>query len=466
VHPRAAVLAWLAGLLAGGLIASGATPALARPAPLERATSTVTIRLAPPVVTVGEPSAVVVTATPARSGRVFTLQRVEGSVWQPVATATSNAGGRAVMPLDTTVAGSQVLRVVAGAVGALPERSSARVTLRVTAPESCTPTVALVDPDATASARCLAARLDRWRAAGLLGVGQQLNMSSLGRLDPLTELGGRRVSVVGFDLEELALSGTYEYPFLEEGLADLVGLAQQGAVLSASWHATNPHTGGTYSDRRWHDLEAILDPATPEHARFWADADQKIALLARLQDAGVAVVLRPFHEANGGWFWWGHPNPATYKLVWRMLQERVWAAGVHNVVWAYSFNAVTDSGITDPVRLLPTGRVDLAGIDAYDPEAKAGTAADSLPLKGYAGVAGKVRRMAMTEVGPRDSSQGAWNPATITRIARGLTAKPVWALLWFDDLPPNDPLYKRQISSLRGGLSWLDSCPNGYCYLR
>ena len=458
-------MAWLAGLLTGGLIASGATPALARPAPLERTTSTVSVRLAPPVVTVGEPSAVVVTATPARSGRLLTLQRVVGTTWQPVATATCNASGRAVIPLDTAVAGSQVLRVVAGPAGALPGKSSARVTLRVTTPESCTPRVPLVDPDATTSARCLAAGLDRWKAAGLMGVGQQLNMSSIDRLDPLAELGGRRVSVVGFDLEELALSGTYEHPFLEQGLADLIALAQQGAVLNASWHMTNPHTGGPYSDRGWHDLAAVLDPTTPEHARFWADVDQKIALLQRLQDAGVAVVLRPFHEANGGWFWWGRPSPTAYKRVWAMLQDRVWAAGVHNVVWAYSFNAVTDSGVTDPVRLLP-GRVDLAGIDAYDPETARGTAVDAIPLKGYAGVAAKVSRMAMTEVGPRDSLLGAWNPATISTVARGLRSKPVWALLWFDDLPPNDPLYKRQLSSLRGGLSWLASCSNGYCYLR
>ncbi|HEY0904445.1 MAG TPA: glycosyl hydrolase [Marmoricola sp.] len=468
MRPRAAVLAWLAGLLTGGLITSGATPALARPTPLEheRVTTTrttVTMRLSPPVVTVGEPSSVVAVATPVRTGRPFTLQRAVDGVWQPIATAKGDAAGRAVLPLDTSTAGAQVLRVVAEATRSLPRRATTSTRLQVYPPESCRPTVPLVDPGATAAAQCLAARLDRWRAAGLMGVGQQLNVSGRDYLTPLTALGGRRVSVVGFDLEELAAGETYQFP--QPPLDTLVGLTQQGAVLSASWHMPNPHTGGRFDDRAWHDLSALLDPTSAEYARFWADVDAKLELLRRFQDAGVAVVLRPLHEANGGWFWWGKPNPTTYKDLWSALQQRAWDAGVHNVVWAYSFNAVTDSGVTDPVQLLPR-RVDLAGIDAYDPEAARGTSGDAIPLRGYASVAARVKRMAMTEVGPRDSLSGTWNPATITRVARGLSSRPAWALLWFDDLPPNAPLYKRQISSLSGGLRWLDSCPTALCSLR
>jgi hypothetical protein len=460
VRPSAAVKVLLAGLLTGGLIASGATPAHARPLPLERvATKPLTARLAPPVVIAGEPASLVARLTPAGS-RPLTVQTLIDDEWTSLGNATSNGAGRAVVPLDTSVAGNQVLRVVAPAQGNLPVRRSDPVTLKVSDQTACTPKIALVDPLATPAARCLAARLDSWKSAGLMGVGQQLNISNSDYLAPLDALGDRRVSVVGFDLEELAQTGTYEFPFLDRAVDDLTRLAGEGAVLSASWHARNPHTGNGYSDRGWHNLGALLDESTPEYAQFWADFDAKMGLLQRLQDAGTAVVFRPFHEANGNWFWWGHPDPATYKHLWTKMQTRASQDGVHNILWGYSFAAKVGSWIQDPVKLLPA-KVDLAGIDAYDPEAGTANAADKLPLGGWADVAAKVKRMTMTEVGPEKSADGSWNPAVITRAAKTLKSPPLWAMLWFDD-----GAGEKQISSLTGGLSWLDSCPNAFCYLR
>lgn len=461
MRPRAAVLAWLAGLLAGGLIASGATPVSARPAPFERVTTTVTtvtIRLSPPIVTVGEPSSVVALVTPVRAGRSLTLQRVVDGAWQPVATATSDTSGRAVVPLDTSVGGPQVLRLVADAAGALPRTASTTATLQVYPPESCRPRIALVDPAPAPAALCLAARLDRWRAAGLMGVGQQLNVSNRDYLAPLTALGGRPVSVVGFDLEELAAGETYQFP--EPPLDTLAALAHQGVVLSASWHTVNPHTTNPAWDRSWTSLDALLSTTSPEGTRFWADFDTKLELLRRFQDAGVAVVLRPFHEANGGWFWWGKPDPVAYKKLWAMMQQRAWDAGVHNVVWAYSFAARSWSGIRAPETLIPA-RVDLAGIDSYDPEGPKADPQDRLDLTGYTAVARRVKRMALTEVGPEQSATGAWNPAVVSRAAKAVSPPPLWAMMWFDDAAG-----KKQIGSLTGGVRWLSSCVTGLCYLR
>ena len=72
----------------------------------------------------------------------------------------------------------------------------------------CSPTAHPVDTRATGEAICLVTRLDRWRTAGLMGVGQQLNVSSSpdDAFAPVTELEDP-VAVVGFDLEELAKTG-------------------------------------------------------------------------------------------------------------------------------------------------------------------------------------------------------------------------------------------------------------------
>lgn len=436
---------------------SGAAPAPARPQ--ARATTAITARLAAPLVLVGEPATVVARVKPAAAGVTLVVQRLVDDTWTAVGDAVTDRAGQAELALDTSEAGAQSLRVVLPAARARAARTlSPAVRLTVTAGDACSPKIALVDKAATPAARCLAARLDRWKSSGLMGVGQQLNMSSDQYDAPLTALGDRRVSVVGFDLAELAETGTYEYPFLDRALASLIGWAQQGAVLSASWHVDNPHTGGRYDDRSWTALDALLDETSPDGQRFWADFDSKLALFAALQDAGVAVVFRPFHEANGGWFWWGHPKPATYRKLYRMLQRRAWAAGVHNIVWAYGFNAVTGSHVTDPVALLPA-KVDLAGIDSYDPET--GAPADKLPMTGYAEVAKMVKRMAITEAGPYDSTDGSWNPAVIGKAAKKQKRKPLWSMLWFDDSTG-----VKQLSTLNGGTAWLDSCPNAFCYLR
>ncbi|WP_460835143.1 glycosyl hydrolase [Nocardioides hungaricus] len=436
-----------------------ATPALARPEPdARKGGTTLSTRLAPPVVTVGEPAALVAQLSTAQPGRPLTVERRAGDgSWAPVADAAGGTTGRAVVPLDTTAPGPQVLRVVAGAWNGRGEIASAPVTLRVYTTGACTPRVALVDPAATTAARCLAARLDRWRSAGLMGVGQQLNMSNEQYLAPLTALGGRRVGVVGFDLWELGKTRTYEFPFYDRAIADLIALAQDGAVLTASWHAPNPRTGGPYDDRSWRDVGALLRD-TPEAETFWADYDAQLAVLAELQAAGVAVVFRPFHEVNGDWFWWGRPSPATFKALWRRMQGRAWAAGVDNVVWAYSFAAATRRGIVAPEKLLPRA-VDLAGIDSYWPST--GSHRSQRPsMAGYAAVAKRVPRMTITEIGPAADTAGSWRPSLITSTAKAQRSKPVWALLWVDDATG-----AKQISSLAGGLPWLDSCPNAFCLM-
>lgn len=454
----------LAGLLTGGLLATVTTPVQARPdhpvrGSSSKAATTLTARLAPPVVTVGEPAAIVAQLSTAQPGRPLTVQRRrDNGSWAPLAEALGDGTGRTAVPLDTSASGPQVLRVVAAAWGGRAEIVSPTVTLSVRTTGSCTPRVALVDPDATTAARCLATRLDRWKSAGLMGVGQQLNMSNDQYAAPLTALGGRRVNVVGFDLWELGKTKRYEFPFYDRALADLVAMAQGGAVLSASWHAANPHTGQSYDDRSWHDLGALLRD-TPEATAFWADFDEQLTVLAELQAAGVAVVLRPFHEVNGDWFWWGRPSATAFKTLWSRMQERTWAAGVHNVVWAYSFAAASRAGIAAPEKLVPAA-VDLAGIDSYWPSTGSHRGDQAPSMAGYAAVAKRVPRMAITEVGPLADPQGAWKPSLVTSIARALKKKPVWALLWVDDAAG-----RKQISSLAGGPAWLDSCPNGLCVL-
>ena len=323
--------------------------------------------------------------------------------------------------------------------------------------DPCTPRIAPVDPQATPAAVCLAATLDAWRSMGLMGVGQQLDLARRGSAgDPLLELAPLRPAVVGFDLEELLVAEEY---FADDPIPYLIDLARSGLVLTATWHPDNPGSGGRYDDRSWTSLARLFDPGTPEAQAYWAEFDRAMSDIRLLQDAGVALILKPFHEAGGDWFWWGSPEPWLYRQLFTAAQDRAWSQGVHNVLWAYAASPRSRDGIVDPLRLIPP-RIDLAGLDVYDDEVT--DPVDRLPLTDYRRLANRVPRMALTEVGPYLSTTGEWNPRVITRTLRRNDLYASFALLWRDGPAPT---YLQQISSLEGGPAWLAGCPNGLCRL-
>ncbi len=455
---RAVLPVLLAALLTVPPLAAASTP------------SKITARLAPPVITVGESSQLVAQVFPVRAGRTVILEQQDGSSWNPITSATTDASGRVLFAMTTDTIGDQTFKVAAAAQDNQSAVVSPPVVLRVLSHDQCSPATAPVDPLATAEARCLAAKLDRWHFAGLMGVGQQLNVSNRDFLAPLTLLEPQKVSVVGFDVGELALGETYQFD--TPPLQTLLGLARDGAVLTASWHTPNPHTASSARDNRWHRLAALLNDSSPEAQVFWPEYDAMLALFLRLQtgDDGAfppaAVVFRPFHEANGSWFWWGQPKPQVYRQVWAKLQARAASAGVHNILWAYSFSAQAGSWIGPPEKLVPA-KVDLAGLDSYDPETGRGQAKDRFDLSGYLKVARLVPRMAITEAGPQGSARGRWNPVVISRTVTAARVRPAWAMLWFDDGTGTDgETGLKQISSLQKGPAWLRSCANALCLVR
>lgn len=338
----------------------------------------------------------------------------------------------------------------------------------------CTaPVVPLVDDDATEAAQCLAGQLDTWVAAGQMAVGQQVNLADDAWTGPLTALAPNDVRVIGFDFRELASAAADG----KDRVPDLTTLGEQGHLLVGSWHADNPWTGTadpgdlTDSDR----FTELLGPdgSSAARDRFWAGWDAAIVVMKRLQDADLALIVRPLHEGNGNWFWWGHHPPADYQQVYAAMQERAANAGVHNVLWGFSAANRTYDGIQEPTELLPD--VDIAGIDTYDCEQPGtrderlecggggGYVPDQVDLTSYASLQEAAPRMALSEVGPQFSYDGSWSPATITTsvVQNGLS--PVYALLWFDDQRQGRPPMSKQIASLQGGTEWLASCPDALC---
>lgn len=281
-----------------------------------------------------------------------------------------------------------LLAVTAGVVVALMSRDS----------PGCRPTTPPVDPLATESAWCAAATLDDWKSRNVMGVGQQLDVQESARMrQPLDALGTLYPAVIGFDFDELLNAQEF---FDNDPVPYLSDLAHAGRVLTATWHAANPVTGGRFDDRSWTGIADLLDPQSAASIAFWPRYGQVLVQAKRFQDADVSVIFKPLHEAAGSFFWWAAPDPDTYRRLFAELQSRAYDAGVHNLLWGYAANPQRFETDTDPVALLPRA-VDLVGIDVYDEPG-----ASSVTLDSYEALDAVSPRMALTEVGPRNSTTG------------------------------------------------------------
>jgi mannan endo-1,4-beta-mannosidase len=172
----------------------------------------------------------------------------------------------------------------------------------------------------------------------------------------------------------------------------------QGGLVTISTHLYDPANpkGGGLRDQGV-DLETLLAPGTDIHARWMQELDLIAAGLQGLKDAGVVVLWRPFHEMNGGWFWWGAKDPETFIKLWRhMFEYFSQTKGLDNLLWVYSPN----HGNKTTAYYSGDHYVDLVGLDAYT------DVVDTHHIKGYAEVAKIGKPFGFTEYGPH----GASNP--------------------------------------------------------
>ena len=149
----------------------------------------------------------------------------------------------------------------------------------------------------------------------------------------------------------------------------LLPLAAKGHIISLMWHWNAP-TGlvgndqfpwwrGFFADGTTFDLAAALsDPAGADSALLLRDIDAIAVQLTKFDKAGIPVLWRPLHEADGGWFWWGAEGPDTFKKLWRLLFDRLTRHHqLHNLLWVLTVEH-SDWYPGDDV-------VDVASIDIY-----------------------------------------------------------------------------------------------------
>jgi len=155
--------------------------------------------------------------------------------------------------------------------------------------------------------------------------------------------------------------------------------AKRGQIVTMSWHWNAPidlinkklkDANGNEVDASWYksfytnattfDLkQALEDPASERYRLLLRDIDAIAIQLKKFADAGIPVLWRPLHEAEGGWFWWGAKGPKPFVQLWRLLFDRLTNVHhLHNLIWVFTVGS-------NPAWYPGDAYVDILGVDAY-----------------------------------------------------------------------------------------------------
>ena len=115
---------------------------------------------------------------------------------------------------------------------------------------------------------------------------------------------------------------------------------ERGGVNTVSWHLQNPATDSSC----WDTTMAVrhILPGGKFHNKYNRQLDLLVDFFSQLKSKNgklIPVVFRPFHEANGHWFWWGSGSCTDVEYI-QLFRYTVSylrdVKGVHNLLYAYS----------------------------------------------------------------------------------------------------------------------------------
>ncbi len=198
--------------------------------------------------------------------------------------------------------------------------------------------------------------------------------------DYLLDLTGKMPAIRGFDF--MNYNSLYGW---DDGTTDRVidWVNEKGGIATASWHINVPKEiegysvgdkvdwgNATYSNQTTFSPSKILTDPDSIEAKYFDNAVELLAAeLTKLQDAGVPLLFRPFHEAEGAggetgsWFWWGKDGSATYKALWQHLYKTLTEEyGLHNLIWEFNSYTYANSKNWYP----GDEYVDIIGYDKYN----------------------------------------------------------------------------------------------------
>jgi len=144
---------------------------------------------------------------------------------------------------------------------------------------------------------------------------------------------------------------------------------KDNGIPTVCWHWFSPGDIGKKADNSFYtesttfSISKALTPGTPENKALLNDIDFMAGKLKQVQDAGVPILFRPLHEAEGGWFWWGAEGPENCVKLYRLLYDKFTNEyKINNLIWVWTSYTYS----TSPKWYPGDDVVDIVGYDKYN----------------------------------------------------------------------------------------------------
>ena len=257
-------------------------------------------------------------------------------------------------------------------------------------------------------------------------------------------------AVIGFDLGHLELGDSVNLdgvPF-DRMRDEIIRHFDRGGMVTLSWHLDNPLTGGSawvkpdsLTDQEKQTVASVLEGGKC-HEKFLGWLDILASFINSLETpygVKVPVLLRPWHEHTGSWFWWGQNLCTTeqYKALWKLTVDQLKQRGVNNVLYAYSPGTEFNGDAAKYLERWPGDEiVDVIGFDSYCTNNAEDTVAINnyassldLNLKALCDIAKQHNVVpALTETGMESLGKADWWTSTLMPV---LNKYPIaYVLLW------------------------------------
>ena len=219
----------------------------------------------------------------------------------------------------------------------------------------------------------------------------------------------------------------------------------RGGVTTVAWHFSNPASRGGFNWRDSISAPAIsmIKPGGSHHQRY-KDILDTLALFCSsvTNEAGILapMIFRPYHEFDGGWFWWGKPHCSREDFieVWKFTISYLRdSSGVHNLIYAFSPDCKFNTEEDFLERYPGNDWVDMVGMDNYRDFGRdtynIEKAIDQLKI--VSAVARKNKKLAaFTETGLESIPNPVWWTEVLMKAIRKPKIRLAYVLVWRNDI--------------------------------
>lgn len=149
----------------------------------------------------------------------------------------------------------------------------------------------------------------------------------------ITTTGGKSPAIMGYDFNGICPSqgGNSDAAKAIAWVKNKMGIAQ------FQWHWISPNADGDFYTKNFNLAAALGDTNSSSYKNLLRDVDLAAKEIKKMQDAGVPILWRPLHEAEGKWFWWGMSGGDACKKLYRLMYDRfVNFHKLNNLIWVWN----------------------------------------------------------------------------------------------------------------------------------